>query len=264
MVVDKERTAVVGYEPAVPNLYFCEEFIVLYGMIMQEFALKPSAKASIRAVLFCLLCGILMPAAAGADIDIEGIMGEPITFHGFSYVGDSVYLFLTGPGLPENGVTLTDISQRADQGHFTVVDVDDNQEWTYTWRTSRIDSEIDDGTYTVHVTNEPRDLSQLGDERRYKTISVYLKDSGISKVSISAQHAYPRNTADSVTTPGTALPVTLTSVTPPATMLSLVETVLITPDQTTVPATRAGTGSTVAVTALLCCVCLVSFLKARH
>lgn len=262
--MDKERTAFVGYEPAVPNLYFCEEFMVLYGMIMREFTLRHSAMMSTRVVLFCLVCGILIPAAAGADIDIEGIMGEPIAFHGFSYVGDSVYLFLTGPGLPENGVTLTDISQRADQGHFTVVDVDDNQEWTYTWQTSRIDSEIDDGTYIVYVTNEPRDRSQLLDERRYKTISVYLKESGVSKVSIRAQHAYPRSTEDYVTTPGTALPVPLISVTPPVTMRSPVETVLITPDQTTVPATRAGIGSTVAVTALLCCVCLVSFLKARR
>lgn len=208
-------------------------------------------------ILVVLAPGLLGTPAAAADIEIEGYFGETITFHGFSYVGDSVYLFLTGPGLPENGVTLTDISQRADQGHFTVVDVDENQEWTYTWKTSRIDSELDPGTYIVYVTNKPADLSHLGGESSYKTFSVYLKDSGVSKISIDAQHVYTRNPEDHVSTPSPAPTMNPTSETPTA-------TVPATPEQTTmVPTTRAGTGPSVAVTALLCCVCLFSFLKAR-
>jgi hypothetical protein len=232
-------------------------------MIMQYFTLQSRFTAGTITVLLCLSCCLFMPAAAGADIDTEGIMGEPITFHGFSYVGDSVYLFLTGPGLPVNGVTLTDITRRADQGHFTVVDVDDNQEWIYSWKTSRIDSAIDDGTYIIYVTNEPKDLSQLGDDSRYKTISVYLKDSGVSKVSIRAQHAYPRTTEDTVTTPGPALPGTLNSATPTVTVPPPIKTVLITTDQTMVPTARAGTIPSGAVTAILCCAFLVSFLKVR-
>jgi hypothetical protein len=253
----------VSSECGLPNLYSCPQFIVLYGMIMQYFALRSRVVAGIAVVLICFSCGLLIPAAAGADVSIEEVMGETITFHGFSYLGDSVYLFLTGPGLPENGVTLTDISQRADQGHFTVVDVDDNQEWTYIWKTSRIDSEIDPGTYTVYVTNEPRDLSHLGDEKSYRTVSVYLKDSGVSKISISAQHVYTRTTEESVTTPSPAPSMNISSATPAATSPLPLETVPSTPEQTTVPTTRAGTGPSVAVTALLCCVCLVSFLKAR-
>lgn len=253
----------VASEHGVPNLYSCPQFIVLYGMIMQYFALQSRVMTGIIIVLICLSCGLLIPAAAGADVSIEEVMGETITFHGFSYLGDSVYLFLTGPGLPENGVTLTDTSQRADQGHFTVVDIDDNQEWTYIWKTSRIDSEIDPGTYIVYVTNEPRDLSTLGDEKSYRTFSIYLKDSGVSKISIGAQHVYTRTTEESVTTPSPALSMNITSATPTATSLPSSATVPPTPEQTTVPTTRSGTGSSVAVTALLCCVCLVSFLKAR-
>ena len=219
-------------------------------------------------VVSVLLLAVLAPAllvtqAAAADIEMEGYLGETIIFHGFSYVGDSVYLFLTGPGLPVNGVMLTDISQRADQGHFTVVDVDDNQEWTYLWKTSRIDSEIDPGTYTVYVTNKPADLSHLGDEKNYKTFSVFLKDSGILKVSISAQHVYTRSPKEQASAPGPASSANITGATTTTTVPLPLETVPAIPEQPPVPTTRAGTGPLVAVTALLCSVCLVSFLKAR-
>jgi hypothetical protein len=232
-------------------------------MIMRTF--PPPSRILVVSVLILVVLafGLLVAPAGAADIEMEGYLGETIIFHGFSYVGDSVYLFLTGPGLPENGVTLTDISQRADQGHFTVVNVDDNQEWTYTWKTSRIDSEIDPGTYIVYVTNKPADLSHLGSESSYKTFSVFLKDSGVSKVSIGAQHVYTRTTEESVTTPSPAPSMTISSATPAATIPLPLETVAATPEQPTVPTTRAGTGSSVAVTALLCCVCLISFLKAR-
>jgi hypothetical protein len=231
--------------------------MVMYGMIMEYFALKSRAMAGVIVVLIGCLCVILMPAAAGADVDIEGIMGDTITFHGFSYIGDSVYLFLTGPGLPVNGVTLTDISQRADQGHFTVVNLDDNQEWTYIWKTSRIASEIDPGTYIVYVTNKPADLSHLGGESSYKTFSVFLKDSGVSKVSISAQHAYTRNPLEEVSTP---LPLPSINITTPP---SPSTTVPPTPEQTTVLATRAGTGPLAVLSALLCCGYLVSRIRMR-
>lgn len=229
---------------------------------MQYFALRSRVLAGIVVVLICFSCSFLITAAAGADVSMEGVMGDTITFHGFSYVGDSVYLFLTGPGLPENGVTLTDTSRRADQGHFTVVNVDENQEWTYIWKTSRIDSEIDPGTYTVYVTNKPVDRSHLGDEKSYKTFSVFLKDSGVSKVSISAQHVYTRNPEELVSIPGPAPSVNITSATATATVPPPVETVPATPEHIPVSTTRAGTGPLIAVTALLCCVFLVSFLKA--
>jgi hypothetical protein len=226
----------------------------------------PAHSRILAGALFLLVfiaAGLLIPAAAAADVEMEGYLGDTFTFHGASYVGDSVYLFLTGPGLPVNGVTLTDITQRADQGHFTVVDVDDNQEWTYIWKTSRIDSEIDDGTYTVYVTNEPKDLSQLDDESSYKTYSVFLKDSGVSKVSINAQHVYTLNPVDLVSSSSPAQSANIVSATPTATVPPPLETVAAAPEQTMVPPTRAGTGPWAVVSALVCCMVLVSFLRPR-
>jgi hypothetical protein len=194
---------------------------------------------------------------------MEGYMGETITLHGVSYVGDSVYLFLTGPGLPENGVTLTNTDLRADKGQFTVVGLDDNQEWTYIWKTSRIANEIDYGTYTVYVTNEPVDKAHLGGTSSYKTLSVFLKDSGTSKVSIDSGKSYTLNPEEHVSTPRPAPSMNITNTTPSLTSSPQVTPITATPVQTTVPATRAGSGPWVAVTALLCGVCLVFIQKAR-
>jgi hypothetical protein len=230
-------------------------------MIVHHFPTRSRFIGSIVFFIFCLLpCVLVLPATA-ADIDMEGYFGDTFTLHGYSYASDSVYLFMTGPGLPQNGVTLTDTSLRADQGHFTVVDVDENQEWTYIWKTSRIDSEIDPGTYTVYVTNTPADLSHLGGESSYRTYSFYLKDSGVSKISINAQHVYTLSPEDPSSTLLPVPSVDLTSATPVPTTPSPVPA--STPQQP-VPTTRAGTGPWTAVITLICCVVLVSVLKPRH
>ena len=218
---------------------------------------------SLFVLVFLIAGGFLMPAVAGADIEMDAYLGETITLQGVSYTGNAVYLFLTGPGLPADGVTLTDTSLRADQGHFTVVDVDENQEWKYIWKTSRIEPQIDPGTYTVYVTNEPADLSNLGGSSSYKTLSVFLKDSGESKISIDAGNSYTLNPEEDTSTPLPAPSINITSPTPTATPPPPSTTVPPTPEQTTVPATRAGTGPSVAVIALLCCMVLVSFLRPR-
>jgi len=216
---------------------------------------------SVLLVIF-LASGFLVPAAAAADIEMEGYLGETITLHGVSYIGDSVYLFLTGPGLPENGVTLTNTDLHADQGQFTVVALDDNQEWTYTWKTSRIANEIDPGTYIVYVTNEPVDKAHLGGSSSYKTLSVFLKDSGASKVSIDAGKAYTLNPEEHVSTPRPAPSMNITTATPAVTPPGPT-TIPATPVQTPRATTRAGSGPSAAVIALLCCISLLSLLKVR-
>ena len=39
----------------------------------------------------------------------------------------SVYLFMTGTLLPENGIALPDMTRRADQGKFNQIDLDSNK-----------------------------------------------------------------------------------------------------------------------------------------
>ena len=130
-----------------------------------------------------------LPVSA-ADSNIEAELGDTLNLHGVSYTGSSVYLFMTGPGLPENGVTLTDVTQRADRGKFTQIDLDSNQEWSYRWNTARIDNQINAGTYLVYVTNEPVDKAHLSGSSSYKTLEVYLKESTTSQVSVDSGATY--------------------------------------------------------------------------
>ena len=210
-----------------------------------------------------LLCTLvfLAGAASGADVDMTGYLGDTFTLSGYSYVGNNVYLFMTGPGLPAGGVTLTDVSQRADQGHFTVVGVDENQQWTYRWDTQHLAPQIDAGTYIVYVSNEPADALHLGGSSSYKTYSFFLQESDISKVSIGAQHSYTLNPEEHTSTMNPVPPVNLTTV-PITTPLPV--TTNASPSPTTPPPTRSGTGGGMVVTALVLCISSAAFLKARQ
>ena len=131
---------------------------------------------AIALVLLFLYPGFIVSTVNAADAYYEGYMGDVVDIHGISYTGTEVYLFLTGPNLPTNGVTLSDPTQRADQGHFTIVPLDSNQQWSYRWDTRAGSSRTDPGTYTVYVTTEPDDLANLGGTSTYKTLEVYLQD----------------------------------------------------------------------------------------
>ena len=131
---------------------------------------------TIMIVLLCMASCLLVAGACAADVYVTGYLGDIIDMHGSWYRGTQVYLFMTGPGLPTDGVTLTDVTQRADQGQFTIVELDSSQQWWFNWDTSRIWNEINPGTYTVYVSTEPVDYSHLGGSDTYKTLSVYLQD----------------------------------------------------------------------------------------
>jgi hypothetical protein len=174
-------------------------------------------------ILFVIFCSGI-PAVSAADASYVGELGDTIALHGVSYTGTQVFLFMTGPDLPATGVTLTDVTQRADQGYFTIVDLDSNQQWSMKWNTQRIHNEIDPGTYTVYVVNEPVDKAHLGSSSSYQTLSVYLKDPKISQGTSGGGTSYTLNlNKDDSTVIPTTVPVTPTIMpatsltTPPAT-----------------------------------------------
>ena len=120
----------------------------------------------------------LVSSAAGSP-GIQASLGSKVTISGYSYGSPWVYLFLTGPNLPVNGVALNDITKRADQGGFTMVDVDGNDHWVYTWNTASPGGKLDAGTYTIFVVNGPNDRSRLA-EADFSTISVTLGEPFVS------------------------------------------------------------------------------------
>ncbi|PKL68396.1 MAG: hypothetical protein CVV30_10815 [Methanomicrobiales archaeon HGW-Methanomicrobiales-1] len=131
-----------------------------------------------RSCLLALAC-ILLIAGASAAPSIQASVGDIVPLSGYSYGSYNVYLFLTGPNLPVNGVALNDISKRADQGGFTIVQVDSDDHWSYKWGTGSLGGRLDEGTYTIWVVNGPNDRSRLS-EADFSTISVTLGKPSIS------------------------------------------------------------------------------------
>jgi hypothetical protein len=233
---------------------------------MAYFSRDPFNKFRSCALIFCLCAGVLVIGVSGYgySTDYEGYLGETIALHGVSYNSDEVYLFMTGPGLPENGVTLTDTSMRADQGHFTVIGVDSSQEWAFRWDTSRIENYnnngngIEPGTYTVYVVNAPVDKSGLAGHS-YQTLSVYLQDSSLSKDRVSVGTSYTlhpgRMTDDTVaaTTVTTALPTS-----PPATVVP--DTTVTTAVPTSTPTRKSAALPFAAILGITIagCICILS------
>ena len=128
--------------------------------------------------LLALACIVLITSVSAAP-GIQASLGEIIPLSGYSYGSQTVYLFLTGPNLPENGVALNDISKRAEDGGFTRVQVDGDDRWSYKWGTANIGGRLDQGTYTIWVVNGPNDRSHLS-QADYSTISVTLGNPTIS------------------------------------------------------------------------------------
>ncbi len=128
------------------------------------------------------ICSILAIAGialfgAPASAAIQTYLGDIVPLSGYSYSGNYVYLFLTGPNLPPNGVALDNLGRPADQG-ATQVPVDGDGHWEYKWGTNS-GGRLDAGVYTVWVTDGPADRSHLA-YVDYSTIGVDLTKPYIS------------------------------------------------------------------------------------
>jgi hypothetical protein len=128
-----------------------------------------------------ILLLFMLAGAAAASGSTQSYLGNTVKLSGYCYTSSTVYLFLTGPNLPANGVALDNINRRADQGGFTEVSVDDHDHWEYDWGTSSLGGGLDAGIYTIYVVDSPNDRSNL-DEAGYSTISVSLGNPSISVV----------------------------------------------------------------------------------
>ncbi|OPX62840.1 MULTISPECIES: PEGA domain-containing protein [unclassified Methanoregula] len=126
-------------------------------------------------IIIAMLAAVLLVPSCCANIGagIRTTMGDEVVLSGTCTSSPFVYIFLTGPNLPENGVTLQDVSKRADRGYFTKVSVDGDDRWNYRWHTGSINGRLDEGTYTIWVVDAPNDRSRLA-SADYKTISVTL------------------------------------------------------------------------------------------
>jgi hypothetical protein len=127
--------------------------------------------------ILVLLLAVLIPVivqSVSADSSMIAAIGDLVPLRGTAPGTESVYLFLTGPNLPSNGVRLEDVSSpviSGDPGTFTRASVSRDQ-WEYNWYTNA-GGRLDAGTYTVYVVTTPVGRGDL-DGAVYSTISVTL------------------------------------------------------------------------------------------
>ncbi len=102
-------------------------------------------------------------------------LGDEIELVGKNDETETVFFFITGPNLPVSGGRLDDPRTpviNGDEGTFVKTDVDENDEFEYTWDTTGLS--IDAGTYTVYAVSGSRDKSHLSDGQ-YDTVSVVIR-----------------------------------------------------------------------------------------
>ena len=108
-----------------------------------------------------------------AGSDRNYYMGQEIKLTGTNTDSDTTYLFLTGPNLNSNGVSLDALKS----GEFTKVSVKTDHTWEYKWDTAA--TGLDVGSYTVYAVSSMNDKTHLSGTK-YATTSVLLKQPGMS------------------------------------------------------------------------------------
>src|SRR4030042_253278 len=127
--------------------------------------------------MVALIALLLFFSGAVISGQTQAYLGDVVTLSGYSYTGNTVYLFLTGPNLPPNGVALDNINRYADQGGATQADVDGNGHWVYLWNTGA--PGLDPGSYTVWVADGPAAVSRLSPVG-YRPLYIILSESFIT------------------------------------------------------------------------------------
>ncbi len=145
--------------------------------VFSEKSFKPSGLHSTMDssfVVLVILAGLLSACSASGS-GLTAVLGDHVSLGGDAPGADSIFLFLTGPNLPSNGVRLDDLSTpvvTGDPSSFTRAAVTEDR-WSYTWNTRTRGQLPDTGVYTIFVSTTPRGRNDLqsGD---YATIAVTL------------------------------------------------------------------------------------------
>jgi len=107
---------------------------------------------------------------------ITATIGDTIPLNGTVQLVDTVYLFVTGPGIPVNGARMDNSNApvvTGDPGTFTQVMVE-NERWAYNWNTGRVSGGLAPGSHTVYVSTQPVAANALAGVT-YAEIDILLK-----------------------------------------------------------------------------------------
>jgi len=110
-----------------------------------------------RPVILCCLLLVLLTAGHASAAVRNGTIGEVIPLSGTAPTADTVYLFMTGPGVPSQGARMDSSISPVVTGKpetFTQVPVEEDT-WSYAWQTGRVSGGLAPGLYTVYAATAP-------------------------------------------------------------------------------------------------------------
>ena len=148
-----------------------------------------------------------------ASGDRSYYLGEEVTLSGTNTDSNDIYLFITGPNLPDNGAQLTNpavavVDGAGGTGTFFIQEtVKGDDTWEYKWDTSGL--ALDAGTYTIYAVADSRDKDNLADAQ-YETVSVVIRKGFVSATASQSSVAkgdkfYIRGNAEGNPSPGVAI-----------------------------------------------------------
>jgi hypothetical protein len=135
--------------------------------------------APVRTILIALLVlTFLLPAA---DAAFSMALGDEVVLTGTNPGGQTLYLFLTGPNLPQEGARLEDASPviTGSSSSFTRAEVLADGTWRYKWDTKGVSGIIDPGSYILFAVTEPAGRQDLTG-KEYTSLGITLRKPGIT------------------------------------------------------------------------------------
>ena len=131
-------------------------------------------------LILILVLGIANTAYAA---DINAAIGDKIPLSGTAVGTDWIYLFVTGPGLPQDGVNPSRMQVPVVTGEpdtFAMVDASSDQ-WSFIWNTARQGFQLKEGIYTMYAVKTPVNKADLG-SATYGSTTIALTYGGIPLV----------------------------------------------------------------------------------
>ncbi len=134
--------------------------------------------------IFLVFSLLILPAAGAVSFsdhtELHSALGDTVTLTGTANHTTVVYLFMTGPRINPNGVSLTDIHALAEQGRMIRVPVSPDGDWEYIWYTGGISGRaaMVAGTYQIYASDTPlrayalRECAACGYDIREVTFSI--------------------------------------------------------------------------------------------
>ena len=108
-------------------------------------------------LLTATLIGMALLSGVATAGTLTYTIGDRVPLNGTAYTTNTLYIFVTGPGLDPNGVNPAQMKSpvvSGDPSTFVQVDVT-NDRWSYIWNTAHQGFSLREGTYTLYAVSQP-------------------------------------------------------------------------------------------------------------